>query len=83
MSDFHVLLYLYGLNCFDIKMKTQMGELLEAVRKGDRDLANKFMHGDTWRTFEQLISAHEHEYGNLYLKISALLIVFPFFLQQQ
>jgi hypothetical protein len=61
MSDFHVLLYLYGLNCFDIKMKTQMGELLEAVRKGDKELANQFVRSDTWRTFEQLISAHEHE----------------------
>lgn len=62
MSDFHVLLYLYGLNCFDIKMKAQMGELLEAVQKGDKDLANQFMRSDIWRTFEQLISAHEHEY---------------------
>lgn len=61
MSDFHVLLYLYGLNCFDIKMKTQMDEILEAVRNNNKDLANKFMSGDTWRTFEQLIGAHEHD----------------------
>jgi hypothetical protein len=77
MSDFHVLLYLYGLNCFDIKMKTQMSELLEAVRKGDEDLANKFMRGDTWRTFEQLISAHEHEY-EIYNIIFIEVIIFFF-----
>jgi hypothetical protein len=61
MSEFHVLLYLYGLNCFDIQMKTQMGDLLQAVRNQDATLANQFMRSDVWRTFEQLISAHVHE----------------------
>lgn len=61
MSDFHVLLYLYGLTCFDIKMKSQMGQLLQAVKTQESELANQFMRSDIWRTFEQLISAH-HEY---------------------
>lgn len=61
MSDFHVLFYLYGLTCFDIKMKSQMGQLLQAVRTQDESLANQFMRSDIWRTFEQLISAHVHE----------------------
>lgn len=42
-------------------MKTQMGLLLQAVRNQDVTIANQFMHSDIWRTFEQLISAHENE----------------------
>ncbi|CAG9803890.1 unnamed protein product [Chironomus riparius] len=64
MSDFHVLLYLYGSTCFDIKMKSQMGEILQAVRAQDENLASQFMRSDIWRTFEQLISAHVHENDN-------------------
>ncbi|KAG5682173.1 hypothetical protein PVAND_011541 [Polypedilum vanderplanki] len=64
MSDFHVLLYLYGLTCFDIKMKSQIGPLLQAVRNQDSAQANQFMRGEVWRTFEQLISAHVHENDN-------------------
>lgn len=58
MSNFHLLLYFYGLDCFGTKMKTQMPPLLEAVRKQDNEMAQQFMKGDTWSTLEHLIGAH-------------------------
>lgn len=58
MSDFHILLYLYGLDCFGTKMKTQLTPLLDAVRTQDKTLAEQFMRGDTWSTLEHLIGAH-------------------------
>lgn len=58
MSDFHLLLYLYGLDCFGTKMKTQMVSLLDAVRQQDKQVADQFMKGDTWSTLEHLLGAH-------------------------
>jgi NPL4 family len=58
MSDFHLLFYLYGLDCFGTKMKTQMTSLLKAVDTKDKKLAEEFMKGDTWSTLEHLIGAH-------------------------
>lgn len=62
VSDFHLLFYLFGLNCFGTKMKTQMTSLLDAVRTQDKMLADQFMKGSTWSTLEHLIGAHSgHE----------------------
>lgn len=58
MTNFHLLYYLYGLDCFGTKMKTQMTPLMEAVRTQDRKMAEQFMKGDTWSTLEHLIGAH-------------------------
>lgn len=58
MTNFHLLYYLYGLDCFGTKMKTQMTPLLEAVRTQDTKMAEQFMKGDTWSTLEHLIGAH-------------------------
>lgn len=60
MTDFHLLLYLFGLDCFGSKMKYQMTSLLDAVRTQDKNLADKFMKGDTWSTLEHLIGASGH-----------------------
>lgn len=57
MSDFHLLHFLYGFDCFGTKMNTQMSPLLEAVRTQNKELADQFMKGDTWSTLEHLIGA--------------------------
>lgn len=58
MTNFHLLFYLYGLDCFGTRMKTQMTPLLEAVKTQDMKMGEQFMRGDTWSTLEHLIGAH-------------------------
>lgn len=58
VSNFHLLLYLYGLELFDTKFKAIMTPLLDAVRTQDEHLASTFMKSEDWATFEHLISAH-------------------------
>ncbi|CRK98003.1 CLUMA_CG011372, isoform A [Clunio marinus] len=72
MSDFHLLFYLYGLDCFGTKMKTQMTSLLDAVRTQDNKLAEQFMLGDTWSTLEHLIGAHSGHGHDNHLPSSAV-----------
>lgn len=75
MSDFHLLLYLFGLDCFGTKLKTQLTPLLDAVRTQDKKLAEKFMRGDTWSTLEHLIGAHSgSEWVLFYRKLNILVM---------
>ncbi len=63
ISDFHVLFYLFTMDCFGIKMKTQMGKLLEAVRNQNKELAIEWKNSDTWSTLEHLLEANSTPAG--------------------
>lgn len=53
VSDFHLLVFLYKMEM--LPMKTQMQDLLEAVRTKNKDLAYEFKKNDTWTLLESLI----------------------------
>lgn len=62
MTDFHLLVYLYGLEVFGIRMKMEMTPLLDGVRLKDRNLVAQFMNSNTWSTLEHTIGDHSgHE----------------------
>ena len=62
MSNFHVLLYLYGLNAFGTEMKTLMPPLLKAVKEKDAASVGQFMRTESWTTFEHcLVASGGHE----------------------
>ncbi|CAO1417257.1 unnamed protein product [Diamesa tonsa] len=64
ISDFHVLFYLFCLDCFGVKMKTQMAPILEAVKSQNKDEAFEWKSSDTWSTLEHLIANSSSSHGN-------------------
>lgn len=51
------------MDCFGVKMKTQMHMLLEAVRFKNKDLAYEWKNTDTWITLEHLLEANSPAMG--------------------
>lgn len=51
------------MDCFGIKMKTQMRTLLMAVREKNKDKAYEWKNSDTWSTLEHLLEANSTTIG--------------------
>lgn len=64
MSDFHLLLYLTGMEIMPL-MKLSMMPLLNAVRTKDTSLAMQWKEDKVWTTLEALITKSDDVgYGN-------------------